>query len=646
MATITNIQAVLPHLVWGMGSGPVEITVCGDSNAFHGSRLGSGTSLSGGHLRGLEFALQDLGIPVFATGLWGASTSNIGISSPSMSITSATGLNPLTQYGKPAISSIGTGATPLITTARNHGLAVGQSVVISGSGTTPSIDGTYTVATTPAANTFTVTGPPTVSAGSSSTGYWYLSIFSSFINDLPTFPGGFFHWPSFMADAACSGSGLFNNGITVRMNGNLPTSGVDPTWMGADWGGYANWYGANLRWQLGYVNLDSGTSTTGACKITPDVCLEGSSSQKVFTQLNMKTATGSKWAVATFDLTNAQYSDAQASKAITAISKAASASVTCTGHGFSSNDYIWISDSNSSVPIDGLQKITVIDANTFTVPINTSGGASAGTAGTAIKTNRSLNFRHCRHDVAGGTNGGPAMLGWQRVINTDLTYGFAANLFMWRGGGTIGRGKANNVLDDVTQGFGAITTAQRDRYGADLFYRADQLGKPRKVIELIWYGVNDAQAAVQSTSTEWTNGMNDLLANRRTFWRALGADVRFIIAGAQPLDKVSNVSGNAGAKREYYNRLYDTAAKALAATTSDVAAYSWVDAGIDAVQIAANLGFAAGGTPTASNTTEVHLSQAGYRLIHRPLWGNLFSEAARISGLALAASLRNRRTMP
>jgi len=54
------------------------------------------------------------------------------------------------------ITNIATGTDSVTITAAAHGFVVGQTVVISGSDSTPSIDGTYYVLTAPTANTFTI----------------------------------------------------------------------------------------------------------------------------------------------------------------------------------------------------------------------------------------------------------------------------------------------------------------------------------------------------------------------------------------------------------------------------------------------------------------------------------------------------------
>jgi hypothetical protein len=67
-----------------------------------------------------------------------------------------------------SISSIGLGTPSIITTSANHGLTSSDSVTISGSNSTPSIDGTYSVTVT-GSNTFTIPSPSVTIIGSSGT---------------------------------------------------------------------------------------------------------------------------------------------------------------------------------------------------------------------------------------------------------------------------------------------------------------------------------------------------------------------------------------------------------------------------------------------------------------------------------------------
>lgn len=75
-----------------------------------------------------------------------------------------------------------------------------------------------------------------------------------------------------------------------------------------------------------------------------------------------------------------------AAQTITANTKANPTVVTVAAHGFANGDSVSIVGSNSTVSIDGDWVVSGVTTNTFTVPVDTSGGASAGTAGTATLT--------------------------------------------------------------------------------------------------------------------------------------------------------------------------------------------------------------------------------------------------------------------
>lgn len=77
-----------------------------------------------------------------------------------------TGVDPL---GKTNITSVGTGASPIITTTTSHGLKSTDSITIVGSTTTPNIDGTHIVTVT-GATTFTITPENPITVGSGAAG--------------------------------------------------------------------------------------------------------------------------------------------------------------------------------------------------------------------------------------------------------------------------------------------------------------------------------------------------------------------------------------------------------------------------------------------------------------------------------------------
>lgn len=99
-------------------------------------------------------------------------------------------------------------ATPVFTTSVAHGLTAASSVIkIKGSTATPSYNGTWTVATTPTATTFTLTGAPSAVGGVSGQGFYNITAVSDSVvcaaaSDLPTVNTGtndgwtFFKFPA------------------------------------------------------------------------------------------------------------------------------------------------------------------------------------------------------------------------------------------------------------------------------------------------------------------------------------------------------------------------------------------------------------------------------------------------------------------
>jgi hypothetical protein len=89
--------------------------------------------------------------------------------------------------------------------------------------------------------------------------------------------------------------------------------------------------------------------------------------------------------------------------AIIANTKAAASVVTSgSPHGLRSGDTVTIVGSNSTTSIDGASVVSVLTDRTFSVPIDTSGGAAAGTAGHFTKTTYYLDVIYRGDAVKGG----------------------------------------------------------------------------------------------------------------------------------------------------------------------------------------------------------------------------------------------------
>ena len=68
--------------------------------------------------------------------------------------------------------------------------------------------------------------------------------------------------------------------------------------------------------------------------------------------------------------------------ASTFVTQASAANITVTGHGYQTGDVVWVYGTTGMLQIAGIPYvITVVDANNFTIPVNSSGFAAAATAG-------------------------------------------------------------------------------------------------------------------------------------------------------------------------------------------------------------------------------------------------------------------------
>lgn len=81
---------------------------------------------------------------------------------------------------------------------------------------------------------------------------------------------------------------------------------------------------------------------------------------------------------------------------ITNITAAASAVVTSAGHGLSTGNVISINGTDSNPNIDGERTVTVIDANTFSVPVTTIG---PGSSGEWVRADRIATTRFLRYTI-------------------------------------------------------------------------------------------------------------------------------------------------------------------------------------------------------------------------------------------------------
>lgn len=626
--------AAMAMFAYGVSKGCVNIFVVADSNGLFGSRVNSSAStLSLGHTYGIEAALDAFKLPIFATGVFG--TGN-GIATPGVSVPAASsGLLPQPIYGKPAIASIGTGTSPTITTANNHNYTSGHVVNHSNTQTTPPVDGDFAVTVT-GATTYTITPGFNVTAGSTAKGTHCLAIYKLYADDIPSLSGGFIWKASFIPDVGVTSIGMSTNGMAVRLGGHFqPTANYNP-----DLGSFSQWYGKDLKYQVGYVNVPGATSsvagnTTNPYTLTVDAYYEGSSTTtfRTWTLKMNDNAKPAGWNVASFDLLASDWSEVQLSRSITSCATGNPGTVNLSANHFvSSGTSVRLRGTACTPVIDGIIEAAAgTTGAVLTVPVNITAAGPTNT-GTFELLSRSVGFRLCSNAARLTTqSGGPGVVSYQRVVCPAYTTGFAVNNIMWRGGGTVGTGSANNILLDAVNGFAAMTDAQLINYFNFAFAYSDSLGQRRKAIFVVPLGVNDAQAAIQASKANWKSGMASMLDHLKAKCALANVEATFVIVGAQPLSEISNAGGIGNEVRESYNRLYDTGAKELAAARTDTSAFSWVDAGVTAQQISRVQGFAPaldGSNPTASSVADVHMALFGYRGFWYAGVGELAGEAA------------------
>ena len=116
---------------------------------------------------------------------------------------------------------------------------------------------------------------------------------------------------------------------------------------------------------------------------------------------------------------------AQAAKTITAISKAAHAVITVTAHGFVTGDTVTINPGDMVEIPSNAYPIIVLTANTFSIPVNSTGATTYTTGGTAQKTGTyTFDQTQITATAHGFTEGATVVLhslGGSTELN-DLTY--------------------------------------------------------------------------------------------------------------------------------------------------------------------------------------------------------------------------------
>lgn len=267
------------------------------------------------------------------------------------------------------ITSISLGVLPTITTSNTHLLSVGDSVQISGTNTTPNIDGIYTVATTPSATTFTISTKKILTAGTTGLAkylyYETLAIagganlsdsFGPLVDRLNIEPS--------LLYKASSGS-IVNNTIA---NPTVVTTSAP--------------HGLGIAGTTRLLTLSGVATSTPSINGNHTVTIV---SDTEFSLPVNVTVAGTGGSYVTYD----DYLSIVDSRtgSITNNTSTSPTIVTSANHGLYTGRVIQIASSNSSPVIDGIYPVVTIDANNFSIPVDV---LISGTSGNFITLNENF----------------------------------------------------------------------------------------------------------------------------------------------------------------------------------------------------------------------------------------------------------------
>ena len=258
------------------------------------------------------------------------------------------------------ISSITTGLNPIITTVGNHFLSTGDIVNVSKTETTPNIDGLYKV-TVLSGNTFQITVTDPVLTGGTT---------------------GLVKYNYFQNLQAVGGTQLQDNLIALATRLNIEPNLIYRESSGSIVGNTAS--NPSII-QLSAPHSLGIAGTTRQIKISGNVgsvpSINGNMEVTVVDSTHLSLAenvtspgTGGSY-VTIDDYLTAISTD---SGTITNISAANPTIITAPNHGMVSDRFIEISGTNSTPVLDGNYTATIIDENTFSIPLNVLIAGSTG----------------------------------------------------------------------------------------------------------------------------------------------------------------------------------------------------------------------------------------------------------------------------
>lgn len=268
-----------------------------------------------------------------------------------------------------SITSISTGLIPTITTSSNHLLVTGNTVRISGSNTTPNIDGLYT-ATVLSSTTFSISVgvKPIITAGTTGIAkYMYL-------NNLEVAGGIDLNTAltSLVSRLNIEPSLVYKK-ITSTISSN---SIANPTIVTT-----------TAPHNLGSIGLVRKIKISGNTGSSPDINGNYEATVVSATEFSIPinvTTGGTGGTLVTLDDYLSIISNITGT--ITNIGIGNPTIITSPNHGLVANRYVEITGSNSTPSIDGNYLISLIDENSFSIPATVSISGTSGNFITLIKT--------------------------------------------------------------------------------------------------------------------------------------------------------------------------------------------------------------------------------------------------------------------
>lgn len=258
-----------------------------------------------------------------------------------------------------AVTSIGFGLQPVVTTATPHYLESGDKAILSGTNTTPNIDGTYEV-TVLNATQFTVRAPSQILTQGTTGQIKY-----SYIDSLQIGQGANLRNAILkLANRLVKEPNLVYKPSTVSIS-TVSVSGLVTTSSPHNLG------------PTGFFRKVRISGVTGSSPSVNNDYLVTVTSPTTFTLPISVSVGGVGGSLSTLD----DYVNgiAPLSGTITDISQATFAVVTSANHGLVSNRYINIGGTNSTPNIDGKYFATVINENQFGLPVSVSIPGTSGT---------------------------------------------------------------------------------------------------------------------------------------------------------------------------------------------------------------------------------------------------------------------------